>query len=103
MTVHTLTGNGAPQVAPPSLSAHYLDLDTDTQYLAKGTTDASDWVVLGGGGGGSGGDGLTKDNFVDLIPRGYFGNGANSEGSCSLALFNRKDLGCLFYGGSKAI
>lgn len=40
---HIVTGNGEPQEAPPSLCAHYLDLDTGDFYKATGTGDPSDW------------------------------------------------------------
>lgn len=46
MTIHTFKGHGAPTFIPPSENAHYLDLDTKTQYLATGTTKPSDWVAL---------------------------------------------------------
>lgn len=45
-----------------------------------------------------GGGGLTKDDFYTLVPQGYYGTGADVDGG-SLQLFNRKELGCVFYGG----
>lgn len=40
---HVVAGNGAPSEAPPSLQAHYLDLDTKDIYLATGTDSPQDW------------------------------------------------------------
>ncbi|MCQ4311680.1 hypothetical protein NAV33_07200 [Pseudomonas stutzeri] len=94
---HIVTGYGAPSEAPPSLCAHYLDLDTETEYRAKGTASSDDWVQIPTGASSGGGDGLTKENFVELVPKGYLGNAANSDKG-GLQLFNRKDIGCLFYG-----
>lgn len=49
----------------------------------------------------SGGDGLTKANFVELIPQGYLGSAASNEAG-AVQVFNRKALGCLFYGALKS-
>lgn len=49
-------------------------------------------------GGGAGGDALTKANFAELVPQGYYGSGASVD-SGPLQLFNRRDIGCIFYGG----
>ncbi len=43
MTQHTATGSGGPDAAPPSIGAHYTDLDTGDHYIASGTTSAADW------------------------------------------------------------
>lgn len=43
MIQHTLTGAGVPQIAPPSLSAHYLDLTNGDEYYAAGVTSPADW------------------------------------------------------------
>lgn len=48
-------------------------------------------------GSSTGGDGLTKANFVELIPQGYLGSAASNEAG-PVQVFNRKALGCLFYG-----
>lgn len=40
---HVLSGEGAPAAAPPSLGAHYVDLNSGQHYLAAGTSAAADW------------------------------------------------------------
>lgn len=95
MTVqHIVTGLGVPTEAPPSLGAHYIDESSGDQYLAKGVAGVSDWVRLPKAGGGD----LTKADFYTLVPQGYYGTGEDVDGA-GLRLFNRKELGCLFYGG----
>lgn len=95
MTVqHIVTGLGVPTEAPPSLGAHYIDESSGDQYLAKGVAGVSDWVRLPKAGGGD----LTKADFYTLVPQGYYGTGEDVDGA-GLRLFNRKGLGCLFYGG----
>jgi len=49
MAQHVYTGRGAPDtidppISDPSLGAHYIDLDTNTQYLFNGL----EWEVGGG-------------------------------------------------------
>lgn len=47
MTVeHVNWGEGAPEGAPPSIGAHYTDTTNGNQYLAVGTADAADWLLL---------------------------------------------------------
>lgn len=44
MTDHAISGYGAPTAVPPSIGAHYTDLLTGKQYLAKGTLSVGDWI-----------------------------------------------------------
>ena len=74
MATHALKGEGPPTEAPPFEHAHYTDTLNKQQYLAVGTTDASDWKLAtetGGGGsgvpaGGNENDLLTKDSNTDF-------------------------------------
>lgn len=47
--------------------------------------------------GGGGGEAITKENYRTLVPSGYLGSAAGN-GAGGLQLFNRQDVGCLFYG-----
>lgn len=40
---HIVTGNGAPIADPPSLGAHYIDLDYDEEYIAVGSEEFPRW------------------------------------------------------------
>ncbi len=40
---HLIEGEGAPTTPPPSIGAHYIDTTSGDQYLAAGTTSATDW------------------------------------------------------------
>lgn len=47
MTVqHVFSGPGAPTEAPSSVGAHYIDTESKAIYLAVGTDDVLDWVML---------------------------------------------------------
>lgn len=46
---HVLSGHGMPADAPPSLAAHYIDLDTGQHYLATGVSSLKDWRLVPGG------------------------------------------------------
>lgn len=97
MTVqHVSSGYGSPESPPPSIGAHYIDLDSGDHYLSRGDEYVEDWVRIPTGGDTAGG-GLNKENYVDLIPKGYLGAAAGDYGS--LHIFNRKDIGFLIYGG----
>ena len=94
MTIqHVVSGPGAPTEAPPSICAHYRNESNGDLYLARGTTSVSDWVKQAGSGSGP-----TKEDFYTLIPNGYYGTGDDDDGS-AIRLFNRRELGCVFYGG----
>ncbi len=43
---HIVTDMGPPTSPPPGIGAHYIDTQNRTQYLAYGTTSASDWVLI---------------------------------------------------------
>ncbi len=42
---HVIEGGGPPTDAPPSRGAHYINITTGEQYLAKGIDSVDDWVL----------------------------------------------------------
>lgn len=55
-------------------------------------------AALEDSGGGSVGDGLTKENFADLVRRGYLGSAADNSERGPMQIFNRRELGFMIYG-----
>lgn len=49
MAKHIYKRAGAPNFAPPQIGHHYVNITNGDQYLSKGTSDPSDWVLLGSG------------------------------------------------------
>jgi len=43
---HIYKKAGAPTFAPPQVGHHYVNLTNGDQYLAKGTSSPSDWVIV---------------------------------------------------------
>lgn len=40
---HIVSGAGAPSAPPPSLGAHYTDIDSGDLHIATGTVSVADW------------------------------------------------------------
>lgn len=49
MARHSSYGAGAPTTIPKAINQHYTNTTNGDQYIAKGTSSPSDWVLQGGG------------------------------------------------------
>ena len=43
MEQHVLRGRGAPDKVPTAFCQHYIDMNTDEQYISNGTSTLEDW------------------------------------------------------------
>lgn len=44
--IQVINGSGAPNIAPPKISAQYIDTINKNVYVATGNSKLSDWVKV---------------------------------------------------------